>query len=999
MLGAGQLEVPGCEGSEGSPCPVRVAGLEALRDAISAEPLPAAVHEYVAGAFVPDWLHRLRRLDPALAPPEEPSRLNVRVTFRPYPRVECVTVVEKKKGGVTLRPQKELPLDLAPEDLVLRSLLEHGSESRNPATIGQLLYALAGTDRVWNEHGARIAVVAAEPRLALRADPAQRDHTELMVSLGPHEVPLPRVGALGDAPFLVVPSPELTAVHVGLIPLAVRRVAMQARGESDLSFPSEAVPELLRRVVRADPAARIPEALGGKPVDSELTPVVQVRWARPSLFVSLGFRHHADYPVLPPGADPPRLWVSRTDGTVGHIDRALDAEHARAARIASWLGLDDATLREPAGDPVPADRIFDVVSLLAAEDAADRPEGLEVLWAKDSPKISLVQPSAVSVRVSGNRDWFAIGGEVAVDGKSVPLPLLLRAIRDQQSYVQLSPEQVLAFSRSMLDAFLPLSAAGEPKAARGDAETWRVGPLGALALEGLEEEGVSVEAPEAWSRLLESARSARTFNPEVPAGLHAELRPYQRAGFDWLARLATWAPGACLCDDMGLGKTVQAIALLLSRVSRGPALVLAPTSVGFNWARELERFAPSLAVSVFRGAATLGLLRDAASLGPGSVLVTNYELLVLYAEDLTAVRWGTLVLDEAQAVKNAATQRARVAAGLRVEFRLALTGTPVENRADELWSLFNVTLPGLLGSAEAFRERFGNALDRQHRGAVAQSLARAIRPFVLRRLKREVARELPPRTDVTVEIELSSAEQALYARLRKSALDTLAGYHDGHAGQRRIQVLVALMRLRQAACHPRLLDPASAIPSSKLAALLERVDELRAEGHRALVFSQFTTHLALVREALDSRGVTYRYLDGATPAGARQAEVDAFQRGQASLFLLSLKAGGTGLNLTGADYVIHLDPWWNPAVEDQATDRAHRIGQTRPVTVYRLVARGTIEEGILALHKDKRELVAALLDGADAAAALSTDELVALIESSAGEVALPPEPALERPSG
>jgi SNF2 family DNA or RNA helicase len=339
------------------------------------------------------------------------------------------------------------------------------------------------------------------------------------------------------------------------------------------------------------------------------------------------------------------------------------------------------------------------------------------------------------------------------------------------------------------------------------------------------------------------------------------------------------------------------------------------------------------------------------------------------------------VVDEAQALKNPSTRRARAARQLNAGFRIALSGTPLENHLGELWSVFTIVFPGLLGSWEQFRERFASRIERSQDPEASMALSRVLRPFLLRRTKQEVARELPPRTEIQVPVALSEEEWNLYEDARLAAVAELSRQGKGLRNeQQRFQVLAALTRLRLLASHPKLYDSQSAIASSKMRRLLELLEELRSEGHRALVFSQFTSHLALVREELDRVGFTYQYLDGSTPAGARAERIQAFQDGEGELFLISLKAGGTGINLTGADYVIHLDPWWNPAVEDQATDRAHRIGQTRPVTVYRLIARGTIEEQILSLHADKRALVAGVLEGTDAAARLTTRDLLALLE-------------------
>ncbi|MBM4319062.1 MAG: DEAD/DEAH box helicase, partial [Deltaproteobacteria bacterium] len=437
---------------------------------------------------------------------------------------------------------------------------------------------------------------------------------------------------------------------------------------------------------------------------------------------------------------------------------------------------------------------------------------------------------------------------------------------------------------------------------------------------------------------------------------------------------------------------------LRHRAGLGPALVVAPTTVVLNWQREAERFTPALRVRVLRGQAQLQLLDG---LGPGDVVVTTYGLTTRYQDRLKALPFSTLVLDEAQAIKNPETQRARAVFHLQAPCRVALTGTPVENRAGELWSLFHAIAPGLLGSAESFRERFALPIERDRDQAAQELLARMIRPFVLRRLKAQVAPELPPRTEVRIDVELSREERVLYDELRASALAALAGVGGGGGAngggeqQRRFQVLAALTRLRQLACHPQLVHPVTDVGSAKLAVLRELLAQLRHEGHRTLIFSQFTSHLALVRRMLEQEGVAFCAFDGSTPALQRRAEVDAFQGGSGEVFLLSLKAGGTGINLTAADYVVFLDPWWNPAVEDQAADRTHRIGQQRPVTIYRLVARDTIEEGILALQREKRELVQALLDGTGSAAALSTDELIGLIEASGRWSEAEPEEELE----
>jgi len=464
--------------------------------------------------------------------------------------------------------------------------------------------------------------------------------------------------------------------------------------------------------------------------------------------------------------------------------------------------------------------------------------------------------------------------------------------------------------------------------------------------------------------------------------LDATLRDYQLDGFQWLARLSVWGVGGVLADDMGLGKTVQALGVLLERGSGGPALVVAPTSVGDNWVRETEKFSPGLRALLYRDSDRAALIEAA---GENDLVIVSYQLLQRDAKRFASRAWHTLVLDEAQFIKNSQTKTSQAVRQLDADWRIGLSGTPLENHLGELWSLFRTISPGLLGSWERFRTRFADPIERHKDDERRQSLARLVRPFILRRTKDTVLKELPPRTEITLQAELSPAERKRYEDTRLAALAELSGAGEDaqQAGQKRIRTLAWLTRLRQLACHPRLVDAGWEKSSAKLDLLTSLVEELRDGDHRALVFSQFVKHLTVIREKLDELGVTYQYLDGSTPAKERQRRVDAFQAGEGELFLISLKAGGTGLNLTGADYVIHLDPWWNPAVEDQATDRAHRIGQERPVTVYRLVAEGTIEEQILALHADKRELVAGVLDGTDRAAKMNTDDLIQLIKEGA----------------
>ena len=551
--------------------------------------------------------------------------------------------------------------------------------------------------------------------------------------------------------------------------------------------------------------------------------------------------------------------------------------------------------------------------------------------------------------------------------------MLLDAARRQQRFVRLDAHRWIELTEALRHRLVELS--DQTFTTRDHLE---VSPGAVPAIRALVDAGAHVETPPLWRLMTERLAAAAKLRPRPPATLQATLRPYQIEGHAWLSRLAAWGAGACLADDMGLGKTVQAIAVLLDRAKLGPAIVLAPTSVSLNWVDELRRFAPTLRPVLY--GETTDRAACLATLGKKDVLIVSYGLLVRDAAELGKLAFGTLIADEAQAVKNPRTHRARAARTLDAAFRIALSGTPFENHLGELWSLFSIVFPGLLGSWEQFRSRFAVPIERDHNADARASLSRLLRPFLLRRTKREVAPELPSRTEIEVPIALSAEETELYDNARLAAIAQLDGSKSRVRDERhRFQVLAALTRLRLLASHPKLYDAESVVASSKMQRLRELLDELRAAGHRTLVFSQFTSHLALVRAELDRDGFESLYLDGATPAPKRAELIRRFQDGEADVFLISLKAGGTGINLTAADYVIHLDPWWNPAVEDQATDRAHRIGQTKPVTVYRLIARGTVEEKILAMHTDKRALVAGVLEGTDVAARLTTGDLLALL--------------------
>jgi len=581
--------------------------------------------------------------------------------------------------------------------------------------------------------------------------------------------------------------------------------------------------------------------------------------------------------------------------------------------------------------------------------------------------------SQFQVHVRKDRDWFAASGSLKVDESlSIDMMQLIDLVQATPGrFVELDDGRFLALTEQLRRRVEELAAYGDR---RGKQNKLRFPRARAAVLEDLGET-VKLKSDTHWKEWVGRMRDAAKVRPEIPSTLQTELRDYQQEGYQWLARLAAWGVGGCLADDMGLGKTIEALALLLERSAGGPALVIAPTSVAFNWINEARRFAPTLKPHLF-GAGDRDTLFE--NLGPRDLVICSYGLLNYEAERLQQQPWHTVILDEAQAIKNTATQRSRSAMGLQADFRLIMTGTPVENHLGELWNLMEFINPGLLGSLESFQKRFATPIERDDCRETRRRLKKLIQPFILRRTKSQVLEELPSRTELTLRVELSKEEAAFYEALRQKAIENLADAEDDEQPQH-LRILAEIMRLRRACCHPTLVAGDCGIEGSKLTLFSSTIDELLDNHHKALVFSQFVDHLSILRDELDRKGVSYQYLDGSTSAKKRKLAVEAFQAGQGDVFLISLRAGGLGLNLTAADYVIHMDPWWNPAVEDQASDRAHRLGQQRPVTIYRLITQGTIEEKISQLHASKRDLADSLLEGADMSGKLSAEELLKLI--------------------
>ena len=590
-------------------------------------------------------------------------------------------------------------------------------------------------------------------------------------------------------------------------------------------------------------------------------------------------------------------------------------------------------------------------------------------------------PGAMSIAVSSGIDWFDLKGHVTYGELRASLPELLAASRRGERFVRLADGSLGLLPEEWLSRHKLI---GEMGLAKGDSVRFVKNQLGVLdaLLSALPEASIDQQLSRARSAI---GRFEGIGPVDAPKGFVGTLRHYQREGLGWLGFLRDFGFGGCLADDMGLGKTIQVLALLEGRrcaraaKPMGPSLVVVPKSLIFNWRREAARFTPKLEVMEHHGPQRARL---AAQLSGAGVIVTTYGTLVRDIAIFREVAFDYVILDEAQAIKNPRTDAAKAARLLESQHRLALTGTPIENRLSDLWSLFEFLNPGMLGAASAFKRLSDLDPEESHDDASSRAvLAQALRPFILRRSKEQVATDLPPKIEQTIYCELEGDERRRYDELRAHYRATLLGTNEKKSGERsQMHILEALLRLRQAACHPGLLDREQADePSAKLSALLAQLEDVIAGGHKALVFSQFTSLLAIVRKHLDAKSIAYAYLDGRTRD--RQGKVDQFQTdASVPIFLISLKAGGVGLNLTAAEYVFLLDPWWNPAVEAQAIDRTHRIGQSNPVIAYRLIGRDTIEEKVIALQAQKRDLADTIINADNAILSrIGRDELDLLL--------------------
>ncbi|MBN1559853.1 SNF2 helicase associated domain-containing protein [candidate division KSB1 bacterium] len=585
-------------------------------------------------------------------------------------------------------------------------------------------------------------------------------------------------------------------------------------------------------------------------------------------------------------------------------------------------------------------------------------QGFDIVGRENLTKYK-VRTSApnVSVGISSDIDWFDIHLQISIEGIQLSIKELKKAVRSKDRYVKLMDNSIAQLPEDWFVRFRHLFHFADVEENR-----IRTSSTQAILLDALFEDVTDKKTDDGFRQNLERLQKfTRIEKQPLPAGLQGTLRPYQSTGFDWLCFLREYHFGGCLADDMGLGKTIQALALLQREKEAGvrtPSLVVCPTSVVYNWQMEANKFTPELRTCIHAG---VGRDKSGDAFADVDLVLTTYGIMMRDAEFLRETTFHYLILDESQKIKNPHSQSAYVACHLKSRHRLVLTGTPVENNTLELWSQFQFINPGMLGTLNYFRQAFATPIEKYKKQETATLLQKMIYPFLLRRSKEMVARDLPDKSEQTLLCDLSDGQRKAYEMWRDGYRARLLKLIDEQGlNKSKMNVLEGLTKLRQIANHPALIDAAVEEESGKFEVLFDLVEDIVQEGHKLLLFSQFVKMLTLVRQRFDKLGIPYEYLDGRTRN--RQERVDNFQTNdQVRAFLISLRAGGTGLNLTAADYVIHVDPWWNPAVEMQASDRAHRIGQDKKVFIYKLITKDTVEEKILQLQERKKKLVADLV--------------------------------------
>ncbi len=723
------------------------------------------------------------------------------------------------------------------------------------------------------------------------------------------------------------------------------------REEDELIIPEDGVEEAVTSLLEMPSLPRLETPEGLQLSDESAPPRPRLAlepedtpdWMNPQLVASLSF-FYGDLEV-----DAGDLRPAAVDWEKGsYVRRDIEAERVALVRL---LELGFKPIAGGAGDGLELEpkQLPGVAEALLGEG-----------WEVTAHGTTIRPPAPPSLRVKSNLDWFELSGEVDYNGDRIDLARILAAISKGDRTIELKDGSKGLLPASWMETYGSLA----DLAHQNDEDGLRFFPSQALLVDGLLAAMPPANVDAAFTELREKLSSFESIKPrKEPREFNGTLRTYQRAGLGWLCFLREFGLGGVLADDMGLGKTVQALALIKTyrttrKSTKLPFLVVAPRSLMFNWIDEAERFVPGMKIVEYGGAGREALQ---ATLGDQDIVVTTYGTLRRDIGFLAGMEFDTVILDEAQAIKNPESQTAKASRLLNARHRLALTGTPIENHLGELGSIFEFLNPGLMGRLPALEVLAGGRVPSKDEMAL---VAKAIRPFILRRTKEQVLPDLPEKTEQVLRCSLNDEQREIYDRLAAGYRDSLLQQVEKQGvGGSTMQVLEALLRLRQIACHPGLVsDEWLSAGSAKLEMLFEQVAGVLSEGHKLVIFSQFTSLLAFVRKELDQRKITYAYLDGQTRD--RGEVVDRFQTDpECNVFLISLKAGGVGLNLTAASYVFLLDPWWNPAVEAQAIDRAHRIGQQQKVFAYRLIAKDTVEEKMLVLQKSTRQIADAILDG------------------------------------
>ncbi len=984
----------------------RLYGLRAL-DVQTRDPNSAITRGLAAFFASPGWEKVLQKLSAIERERELPVRrelsdpLKWRVEKRNYGQIEIAPL--QKNGPKAKSPYKPISYTLLAEladqlDALDRDVFERTEALGERATTAALPETSATTFavlRVLAESGRAVSDTAGREPIDLVYAPLRMqfattdgthaaeffvgEHRANLAALAPHQF------GRRTFPDRVVYQ-EVNRFFAVTVPRAlVPWMKMELDRGGSLQFPAEAASELKAKLLplKAAGVSTMPDALRGKPRAPRTAAALSLEWrdggyAEARIYISL----LPEVPLVEVAAGAKEINFEAR-GTLYEVTRDFDAEISAASELApalkAILRWDDATRAGVTTD------YAGYVALLRFLQA--HPEVRVESKKGRTPKVLDWESAERTLKVSQSNGWFSFRGDITQGGVSVPFAAVLEAVRTASGYIAMANGDLMTLPSEAAAQLAPLAFAAELGGVSESAENGK-GAGGttvhaAFLQDALKSKDAFSLTDESDAVLEASAKLAARSRVKKRASLktgieHGTLRAYQAAGIKWALDLAEWAPGAVLADDMGLGKTVQAAAVLRARAKGGPALVVTPASVGFNWKSELARFVPSLNVTWFHEDKAL----DVATMGPGDVLVISYGKLQSQAARFAEVAFETVVLDEAQFVKNTDSLRAEAVRGLSKRFTLALSGTPMENHLGELWSIFDVVFPGLLSTRERFHARYRKPIESGGDPARLAALKQLAAPFVMRRTRTEVLKDLPSQETIVDHVELDASHAKKYEALRKASELQFVQKDDRLTqAQRKIQILAALTKLRQLACDASLVDKTHKGTSAKLLRINEICEAAREQGDAVLVFSQFTTLLTKIEAELQRAGLKTMYLDGGTDAAKRGDLVARFQAGEADVFCISLGAGGTGLNLTRATYVVHADPWWNPAVEDQATARAHRMGQTRPVTAYKLVARGTIEEAILAMQDKKRALVSSVMDGTAAGKAGSIDELLALLQS------------------